>query len=144
LYARTPSPLDHVRGENKNVFGLYLGDKNSQQQNNFTYGFEYHRITTMPVGLSFIVEDTPHNVDGERIIEAISLLKFNVLKHITVGCGPGLEFTQNLTTKLFGRFSAGYIFMFFPSIEVTPTIDFDVANRSPNTWLFGLMIAKQF
>lgn len=145
LYAGTPPLEDHVRGENKNVFGLYLGDKNTQNQNAFTYGFEYHRIISMPVGLSLIVEDTPHNnEEGERIVEVISLLKLNSFHNITAGCGPGLEFTQNMTSKLFGRFSAGYIFKFFSDIEVTPTIDLDVALRSPNTWLFGVVMAKQF
>jgi hypothetical protein len=104
IYAKSPDWEDHVRGKNKNVVSLYLGDTNRLNRNYFTYGFEYHRITAMPIGPDFIIEDIPHNEEGTRTIEAISLLKGNILHHVTVGFGPGLEFTKNMNANLFGRF----------------------------------------
>jgi hypothetical protein len=135
---------NHVREEKSNMLGVFMGGTNTQHKNFFTYGFEYHRIIALPIGLSLIGEHVAHNIEAHHEVDLVGLLTFNLLNNITLGFGPGLELEERKPTRLLGRISASYIFLFHKDIEIAPGIDYNFIQQEHNQLIYGITLGKKF
>ncbi|KTC65119.1 Uncharacterised protein (plasmid) [Legionella adelaidensis] len=134
----------HPRAEErKNVVNSFFGNSLIENKSYFTYGVEYHRVLTFPLGITLEMEDTP-NKDKNHEVEIFSLMTWNFLNHFTAGIGPGLKFEKNHSTKTMGRLNLGYITLVANDIEVTPNINFDTVEALKSEWVAGISIGKQF
>lgn len=134
----------HSRFEKDHLLALFVGGTGVESNNYFTYGVEYHKALTFPFGYSITLEDTLNNKVHHHEIEVIGLMSFSCLKHITFGIGPGLKFEKGESDKLLGRVAFNYIFKLKPTIEITPTIKYNIVQRSPNEIVYGAKFGKQF
>ncbi|ETO93486.1 hypothetical protein LOR_12c01330 [Legionella oakridgensis RV-2-2007] len=142
--ADTLLQTNHVREENKNMLGIFVGGTNAHHDNFFTYGFEYHRVIALPFGFSLIGEDVPNNIEGHHEAELVGLMTFNILKNISLGLGPGLQFEKGKSAKLLGRISSSYIFLLGNDIELIPSVDYNVVHDEPHNFIYGITLGKQF
>lgn len=136
--------MDHVRKEKHQMLGVFWGGTHLQNNNFFTYGFEYHRIIKFPFGFSFIGEDMFN--DREHLHESalIGLVTLNVLKNFIISTGPGVQLIQGESSNLLGRVSGGFIFQVGQDIEIIPSIDYNTVNHGPSSYIYGITMGKQF
>ncbi|HAT2149582.1 hypothetical protein [Legionella pneumophila] len=134
----------HVREKNKNLLGVFVGGNHAQNDEAFTYGFEYHRVLSMPFGFSAVIEHTPVNVEQNNQVELIGLGTLNVFRNLTFGIGPGIRYEKDEPNRMVGRLGIGYIIHFPPDIEITPNIDLDFIEGGEKELIFGITFGKQF
>lgn len=131
-------------GKNKNLLGVFVGGNHAQNDEAFTYGFEYHRVLSMPFGFSAVIEHTPVNVEQNNQVELIGLGTLNVFRNLTFGIGPGIRYEKDEPNRMVGRLGIGYIIHFPPDIEITPNIDLDFIEGGEKELIFGITFGKQF
>lgn len=141
LYPR--SEMNHVRNEHYNMLGVFGGGTQVQGANFFTYGFEYHRVLSLPVGFSLIGEDTFNNKERVHERELVGLFTLNLWRNIVVGLGPGVQFIEG-ESQMLGRVSGGYIFLVGEGIELIPGLDYNVVHQGVNSIIYGITLGKQF
>ncbi len=134
----------HARAEKDNIASIFLGSTTTEGKIVYTDGLELHRVIAFPFGATIVYENTPKNIERRSESEVFGLLTWNIPYDFMFGVGPGWQFKKDEPSVFLTRLKLGYIYLLPGRIEVMPNVNWDINPDTPNAWVIGLSLGKQF